>query len=46
MINKIDKPLALAVPKGPKGHQFDSQSGHMLGLWARSPVGVNEATTH
>ena len=22
----------------PKGHQFDSQSGHMPGLWARSPV--------
>ena len=23
----------------PKGHQFDSQLGHMPGLWARSPVG-------
>ena len=21
-----------------KGHQLDSQSGHMPGLWARSPV--------
>ena len=27
--------------------QLDSQSGHMPGLWARSPVGgVREATTH
>ena len=24
----------------PAGHQFDSQSGHMPGLQARSPVGV------
>ena len=23
----------------PKGLQFDSQSGHMPGLWTRSPVG-------
>ena len=31
----------------PKGHQFDSQSGHMPGLQARSPVGsTREATTH
>ena len=31
----------------PKGHWFDSQSGHMPGLWARSPVGgAREATTH
>ena len=22
-----------------KGHQFNSQSGHLPGLWARSPVG-------
>ena len=22
----------------PRGHRFDSQSGHMPGLWARSPV--------
>ena len=30
----------------PKGHQFNSQSGHMPGLWARSPVGdTQEATT-
>ena len=30
-----------------KGHWFDSQSGPMRGLWARSPVGgVWEATTH
>ena len=28
-----------------KGGQFDSQSGHMPGLWARSPVwGVREET--
>ena len=31
----------------PKDHRFDSQSGHMPGLWARSPVGgVQEATTY
>ena len=24
----------------PKGHWFDSQSGHMPGLQARSPLGV------
>ena len=30
----------------PKGRQFDSQSGHMPGLWARSPAwGTQEATT-
>ena len=30
----------------PKGHWFNSQSGHMPGLQARSPVGgVREATT-
>ena len=30
----------------PKGHQFNSQSGHMPGLQARSPVGgAWEATT-
>ena len=36
------------MPSGkPKGRQFDSQSGHMPGLWARSTVGgVQEATTH
>ena len=31
----------------PKGHQFNSQSGHMPRLQARSPVGgAQEATTH
>ena len=31
----------------PKGHQFNSQSRHMPGLQARSPVrGTQEATTH
>ena len=31
----------------PKGRQFDSQSGHMPGLRARSPLGgAWEATTH
>ena len=31
----------------PKGHRFDSHSGHMPGLWARSPVGgAQEATIH
>ena len=30
-----------------KGHWFNSQSGHMPGLWAKTPVGgVLEATTH
>ena len=31
---------------GPKGHRFDSQAGHMPGLWARSPVGVCEWQPH
>ena len=31
----------------PKGHQFNSQSGHMPGLQVRCPVGgMWEATTH
>ena len=31
----------------PKGLWFDSHSGHMPGLWARSPFGgVREAATH
>ena len=31
----------------PKGHWFDSQSGHMSGLWTRSPVGgAQEATIY
>ena len=31
----------------PKGHQCNSQPGHMPGLWARSPIrGMWEATTH
>ena len=31
----------------PKGHQFNSWSGHMSGLWDRSPVrGAWEATAH
>ena len=31
----------------PKGHKFDSQSGHIPALQARSPVGdAQEATTH
>ena len=30
-----------------KGHWFDSQSGHMLGLQSRAPVGgMREATMH
>ena len=30
-----------------KGHQFNTQSRHMLGLWAMSPVGgTREATIH
>ena len=37
--------LVLAYEPEPNGRQFDSQSGHMLGLQARSPVGgVQEAT--
>ena len=30
----------------PKGCQFDSQSGHMPGLWARSPVRAHEWQPH
>ena len=31
----------------PKVPRFDSQSGHIPGLWARCPVGgIREATTH
>ena len=31
----------------PKDHWFNSQSGHMTGLQARSPMGsMREATTH
>ena len=26
----------------PKDHRFNSQQGHMPGLWARSPLGVCE----
>ena len=29
-----------------KGHWFDSQSGHMPGLWARSPAGSWERQPH
>ena len=29
----------------PKGHQFDSQSGHTPGLQARSPVGDTQEET-
>ena len=25
----------------PKGHQFNSWSGHLPGLWARSPIGAH-----
>ena len=36
-----------AVDCEPKGHRFDSPSGHMPGSRARSPVGgAPEATTH
>ena len=35
------------VEHQPGNHWLDSQSGHMPGLQARSPVGgVGEATTH
>ena len=30
----------------PKGQWLDSQSGHMPGLWARSPAGVSERQPH
>ena len=31
----------------PRGYRFDSQSGHMPGLWVKSPMGgVRGATTH
>ena len=39
----VDRALACE----PKGRWFDSQSGHMPGLWTRSLVGIiQEATTH
>ena len=31
--------VSWALSPKPKGRRFDSQSGHMSGLWARSPVG-------
>ena len=41
------KNLKIALACEPKGHRFDSQSGHMPGLQARFPVGnAREATTH
>ena len=36
----------LSVGCEPKGHWFDSQSGHRPGLQARSPVGACETITH
>ena len=34
-------------PEKPKGHRFNTQSGHMPGMWAKFPVwGAWEATTH
>ena len=30
----------------PKGHRFNSQLGHMPGLWAGSPVGVMREATN
>ena len=30
----------------PKGRQFDSQTGHMPGLWARSPAGMCKRQPH
>ena len=39
----VDRALAC----GPKGHQFNFQSGHVSGLQARSPVGgVQKAAIH
>ena len=36
-----------ALASEPKGHQFNSQSGHIPGLQVRSPVrGAQEETTH
>ena len=38
---------ALSAACKPRDRWFDSQSGHMPGLWARSPGGgMQEATTH
>ena len=43
--------LALAgmvqwIEHQPKCHWFDSQSGYMPGLWARSPVGALKRQPH
>ena len=55
IISKIIKNSALAwcgsvngaLACEPKSRQFNSQSGHMPGMQARSPVGdAQEATTH
>ena len=46
MINKNNLLLWLVQLSGlraccePKDHLFNSQAGHMPGLWARSPVGA------
>ena len=35
----------LGIVRKSKGHRFDSRSGHVPGLWARSPAGtMREAT--
>ena len=39
-------PVNLAPGCKPKGRQFDSQSRHMPGLRARSPVEVHEWRPH
>ena len=36
----------LSVGCKPKGRRFDSQSGHMAGLQARSPVGGHVRGNH
>ena len=35
-----------ALSRKVKSHQFDSQSGHVPGLWARSSVGASERQPH
>ena len=53
MINKNNLLLWLVQLSGlraccePKDHLFNSQAGHMPGLWARSPVeSAHKATTY
>ena len=37
--NRTNALAGLSAACEPKGHRFNSQSGHVPGLWARSSVG-------